>query len=334
MYLVTEDFPLTTKYIYKSASELEGAVTQEASETSSFHYDSSVEVSGNRRGDNDCDCTVECDCDSCMRCDDCNEQIDYCDCISCRRCDECDEDEEDCECHSTIAYVESCDDCNSISTLGILRACCNHREGAFLDNSSPRCMDIGNYHNDCDYDCGCEINHECRGDGSEYVDGEMVSPPLNAEDLPQWTRENYPEETNTTCGAHQHTSFKRMKYYSIVMCKGFQEYMHIGLMAWAKATGIRDGSAFYKRMNGDVHWCKKMYDAYQQIQTSDKDDCRYRIINYCWRLHGTMEVRVLPAFQNVEYTVSAQKELTRLIEQYVDSNIDSLQHRRQSITWR
>jgi hypothetical protein len=47
-----------------------------------------------------------------------------------------------------------------------------------------------------------------------------------------------------------------------------------------------------------------------------------------------MEVRVLPAFQNVDYTVSAQKELTRLIEQYIDNNIDSLQHRRQSITWR
>jgi len=334
MYLVTEDFPLTTKYIHKSAGEIEGAVTQEASETSSFHYDSSVEVCGNRRDDDcECDCTVDCDCDSCMRCDDCSEQIDYCECIECRRCDECDKDEEDCECHLTLAHVESCDLCNSISTRDSLRACEDHRSGAFLDNSSPRCMDIGNYHNDCDYDCGCEINHECR-DGTGHVDGEMVSPPLDAEDLPQWTRENYPEETNTTCGAHQHTSFKRMKYYSIVMCKGFQEYMHIGLMAWAKATGIRDGSAFYKRMNGDVHWCKKMYDAYQQIQTSDKDDCRYRIINYCWRLHGTMEIRVLPAFQNVEYTVSAQKELTRLIEQYVDSNIDSLQHRRQSITWR
>ena len=334
MYLVTEDFPLTTKYIYKSASELEGAVTQEASESSSFHYDSSVEVSGNRRDDYDCSCSNDCDCESCMRCDDCNEQIDYCDCISCRRCDSCDEDEEDCDCHSTIAYVESCEECQAISDMTTLRACDDHRQGAFLDNSNPRCMDIGNYHSDCDYDCGCEIDHTCRGDGSENVDGEMVSPPLNAEDLPQWTRENYPEETNNTCGAHQHTSFKRMKYYSIVMCKGFQEYMHIGLMAWARHTGIREGSAFYKRMNGDVHWCKKMYDAYQQIQTSDKDDCRYRIINYCWRLHGTMEVRVLPAFQNVEYTVSAQKELTRLIEQYIDSNIDSLQHRRQSITWR
>lgn len=328
MYLVTEDFPLTTKYIYKSAGEIEGAVTQEASETSSFHYDSSVEVSGNRRDDDcECDCSNDCDCDSCMRCDDCSEQIDECQCSTCLRCNECDMDEEDCDCHLTLAHVESCDECISHSLEAkTLVACDDHREGAFLDNSTPRCMDNGNYHNDCDYDCGCEINHECR-DGTGHVDGEMVSPPLDAEDLPQWTRENYPEETNTTCGAHQHTSFKRMKYYSIVMCKGFQEYMHIGLMAWAKATGIRDGSAFYKRMNGDVHWCKDMYDAYQQIQTSDKDDCRYRIINYCWRLHGTMEVRVLPAFQNVEYTVSAQKELTRLIEQYIDKNIDSLQHR-------
>jgi len=324
-----EDFPLTTKYIYKSASELEGEFTREASETSSFHYDSSVEVCGNDRN-GDCDCTAECDCESCMRCDDCNEHIDYCDCMDCLRCNSCDEDEENCECHITLAHVMSCEECQAVSDIATLRACDDHRSGAFLDDSSPRCMDLDNYHIDCDYDCGCEINHYCRE--SDNVDGEMVSPPLHSEDLPQWTRENYPEATNTTCGAHQHTSFKRMKYYSIVMCKGFQEYMHIGLMAWAKETGIREGSAFYKRINGDVHWCKDMYDAYQQIQTSDKDDCRYRIINYCWRLHGTMEVRVLPAFQNVEYTVSAQKELTRLIEQYIDNNIDSLQHRRQSIT--
>ena len=325
---------LTTKYIHKSAGEIEGAVSREASETSSFHYDSSVEVCGNRRGENECDCTIDCDCESCMRCDDCNEQIDYCQCSSCLRCNSCDEDEEDCECHLTLAHVESCEECQAVSDIATLRACDDHRSGAFLDDSTPRCMDMGNYHNDCDYDCGCEINHECSEDGSENVDGEMVSPQLNAEDLPQWTRENYPEETNNTCGAHRHDSFKRMKYYSIVMCKGFQDYMHIEMMAWAKSTGIREGSAFYKRMNGDVHWCKKMYDAYQQIQTSDKDDCRYRIINYCWRLHGTMEIRVLPAFQDVEYTVSAQKELTRIIEQYIDSNIDSLQHRRQSITWR
>ena len=124
------------------------------------------------------------------------------------------------------------------------------------------------------------------------------------------------------------------------MCKGFQEYMTKELMAWAKATGIREGSAFYRRMKGDIHWCKNMYDAYQQIQSSGKDDCRYRMINYCWSLKNnssnenmkTMEVRVLPAFQDVEYTISAHKELTRIIEQYIDDNKDSLQQRRKTIT--
>ena len=321
---------MTTKYIDKEGTELEGACTEEQAESSSFHHDSSVEVCGNER-DDDCDCTIECDCDGCMNCDNCNEQIDYCCCTACMRCNNCEEDEEDCECHLESAYDKECKDCTDIETIQG-RACRTHQMLAFEDDSSPHCMELGMYHTNCDYECGCEINHTCRGYGSDNVDGEMVSPPLKAEDLPQWIRENYPEETNSSCGAHKHTSFKRMKYYSIVMCKGFQEYMHIGLMAWAKATGIREGSSFFRRMNGEIHWCKKEYDAYQQIQTSDKDDCRYRIINYCWRLRRTMEVRVLPAFQNPEYTVSAQKELTRLIEQYIDSNIDSLKHRRQSIT--
>jgi hypothetical protein len=321
-----------TKYIDKVGQEDEGACTYEQSETSAFHYDSSVEVCGNER-DDDCDCTVECDCDSCMNCDDCNEQVDYCDCISCRRCDECDEDEDDCECHLTLAHVESCKECLEISRDNeSLLACNEHNMEAFLDSSTPRCMDIGNYHSNCDYECGCEINHECRGDGTDNRDGEMVSPPLDAKDLAQWTRDNYPQQTNTSCGSHQHTSFKRMKYYSIVMCKGFQEYMTKQLMEWAKATGIREGSAFYKRIDGQVHWCKNNYDAYQQISTSSKEDCRYRMINYCWQLHGTMEVRVLPAFQDVEYTISAHKELTRIIEQYIDDNNNSLQQRRKTIT--
>jgi hypothetical protein len=189
---------------------------------------------------------------------------------------------------------------------------------------------MDNYHSNCQYECGCEIEHECRatrrdGDG---VDGEMVSPPLPTKELSQWIRDNYPVRTNTTCGAHRHRSFKKIKYYSILMDRTFNIYLVNRLRAWGKSVGVREGSALFRRLNGDVHWCKNMYDGYRQISTSDKEDCRYRIINYCWKLHKTVEIRVLPAFQDVELTVSAHKELGDIMDDYITRNINTLEQRR------
>jgi hypothetical protein len=324
-----------TKYIDKVGEEDEGFCTEDQSESRMFHYDSSVEVSGNDRDDGGCDCDNGCDCTDCMACDDCGDPVDECGCDGCIVCNDCDCDMDDCKCYNK-RLTEGCSDCS----MNLGDACSGCREDNFRDNSRPNCMDMGNYHSNCQYDCGCEIEHECGGSDRDGSDGEMVSPPLDVADLPDWTRANYPQETNSTCGSHQHTSFKRMKYYSIVMCRGFQEYMTRELFAWAKATGIREGSSFYRRMRGDVHWCKREYDAFEQINSTSKEDCRYRVINYCWSLMShssgeqmrTMEVRVLPAFQDVEYTISAHKELNRIIEQYVETNIDSLEHRRKQMT--
>ena len=331
-----------TKYIDKVGVEAEGKCTEEQSESRMFHYDSSVEVSGNDSDsrDYDCECENNCDCTECMSCDDCGDSVDECRCDGCLVCSECKKDEDDCECYNKLITV-GCTDCELVSEKHLEQiACSGCKQDNFKMNAVPNCLEEGNYHSACEYDCGCETEHTCRGDRSDGVDGEMVSPPLDVADLPDWTRANYPEETNSTCGAHEHTSFKRMKYYSIVMGRGFQECMTRELYAWAKATGIREGSSFYRRMKGDVHWCKSEYDAFEQINSTGKEDCRYRKINYCWSLVSnssgekmkTMEVRVLPAFQDVEYTISAHKELNRIIEQYIETNIDSLEHRRKQMT--
>ena len=65
-------------FAHKDATELEGEVTQDQSESAEFHYDSSVEVCGNERddGDYDCDCENNCDCTDCMACDDCGDGVD------------------------------------------------------------------------------------------------------------------------------------------------------------------------------------------------------------------------------------------------------------------
>jgi len=313
---------MTEQIISRVGHELEGAHPRHRTQSSYWHHDSSVEVCGN----NDPDGYDNCDCYECMRCNHSDEQVENCDNEYCMFCLNCGDNfaDGDCICYQEEAFDADCDSCKSatIQNDGNKIACIGCQQFMFEDNYEHECRDT---YSDCNGDCGCR-------DDTQLVDGEMVSPPLKPEECDPWIRENYPTRTNTSCGSHQHTSFTQMKYMSIVMDREFQTYMINELLDWGNTAGVRDGSAFYRRLNGEVHWCKDKYEAYIQIHSRDKDECRYRVINYCHLLHGTMEVRVLPAFQDVELSVSAHRELTRIIEQYVRDHEDSLKTQNKTIT--
>ena len=326
--IVDKDSRKTVKddYIYKHvkfvAEEDEGACNRSQSESGSFHHDSSVEVCGNDGEESDYDC----DCWDCRACNRCDESPNYCDCPSCRYCDHCDCNFDECHCYEESAYLVECPECTIVSRNppevdnDDKVACDQHQRDAFQENSHTSCDDT---YNNCQGDCGCESEYY-----SELVDGEMVSPPLRPAQIADWSRQNYPEEVNTTCGSHQHTSFNTMKAYSIVLDRSFETYVIRRLTMWGIRHKINDGSALFRRLAGDKHWCKKGYKGYQQLITSSKDECRYQIVNYCYLLHGTVEVRVLPAFSKVELNISAHKELTRSIEQFIEMRQDSLTQRR------
>ena len=334
--IVDKDSRKTVKddYIYKHVKfvgeEDEGACNRSQSESGSFHHDSSVEVCGNEDSC-DGDCSYDCDCDGCRLCDICDYSMEECDCDECKRCDECDCRFEDCSCYITSAVSEDCSECIYIhpecdcATEESI-ACQGHQRQAFMENSYGDCESTYQH---CEGNCGCEIYHECgMNDDSGLIDGEMVSPPLRPAQLADWSRQNYPEQVNTTCGSHQHTSLNTMKDYSIVLDRSFETYVIRRLTMWGKQHNINEGSALYRRLAGDKHWCKKGYKGYEQLITSSKDECRYQIVNYCYLLHGTVEVRVLPAFSKVELNISAHKELTRSIEQFIEMKQDSLTQRR------
>ena len=322
---------MTEVYAQKDGVELEGECTSEQANSSHYHYDSSVEVCGNDE-DHECDCGNDCECDECYTCDDCGHREANCSCSDCLRCHDCEEDQEDCECDIESAFDPECDDCKEESKEHVSKvvACVEHRMEKFLNHAGAYCILIGNASLECDYDCGCDVDHNCGR--TENRDGEMVSPPIETKDLTQWIRDNHPVKTNTTCGSHRHRSFKRIKYYSILMDRTFNIFLVNRLRLWGKSVGVREGSALFRRLNGDVHWCKNEYDGYNQISTSSKEDCRYRIVNYCFKLHETIEIRVLPAFQDVELTVSAQKELGSIMDDYITRNIDSLRSIREQVS--
>jgi len=295
------------------------------------HSDHSVEVCGNRGdGDDDCNCEMECDCEECSRCDHCNTRCADCECDDCIVCYKCGDIFNDCTCYDHQPQ-EGCDDCKEVSKQqGADTACSSCQYELFSGNSCNECYERGNYYLDCSYECGCEIDHHCSRNYDE-VDGELVSPPMLRYEMIPWVREFY-GRTNSSCGEHQHFSLKMRKMYSILMDESFHEYAKERLWQWAKDMGVREGSSFYRRMRGDVQWCHDRYEAYDQINSEYKDDCRYMHVNYCWNQHKTMEVRLLPAFQDVELMVSAHKELANIIEQYCADHIDSLATRHRTIT--
>lgn len=321
--------------IDRVGNEMEGAIDQSLIDTPLFHHDTSVNVVG-RSELQDCDCSNSCACSECYRCSHSDERLDECRSYRCRVCQDCEETIESCVCFSADVDVD-CPVCYSVSKENACpTACDEHREAGFRSNSMQNCED---FYMDCDGRCGCELIHVCDSEG-KYVDGEIVSPPLDKSELEDWIRKYYPYKTNHSCGAHIHVSTIKMKYMSILMDKRFHAYLVRRLYRWGRNAGVRENSDLFKRLKGEVQWCLNRYDAVKQIHEMGRTADRYRIINYCYNIRSgdedkqrkTMEIRVLPAFRMVDLTVKSQLEVINIVEKFVRDNIHSLKICNKTIT--
>lgn len=324
MKLIAKDptIPITLDWVDLIGLEDEGAVPRRYKGTALYHPDGSVDVVGN--GDSgECYCNENCECDECLRCSGCDRDLDGCNCSSCLTCNECYEHIEECVCD--LKPNESCEDC--MSAKEICSDCVgNYRE----DHAIHSCRDRGNTYTSCSMDCGCE--HTCEFD-SEFIDGEIVSPPLTVDKILGFMDEHHVGDSNSGCGGHRHYSFKNeIKSISILMDRAFNDtYLPSGLYAWAKEAGVREGSAFYRRMEGHDHFCSPPYNAAHQFCFTGKSSERYRRVNYCYANSkeehgvGTVEIRVLPEFQRLDLMKSATIALTYLVDSFIKDNEDSLE---------
>lgn len=122
----------------------------------------------------------------------------------------------------------------------------------------------------------------------------------------------YPEYGNRTCGMHVHVSFKRQYYYRRLMDPEFYTYFKTQLLAWGERHGVKN-SNFYSRLRGENQYCKDQWLMEAQVNTAHKDSCRYAILNYCYNLHKTLEVRVLPYFKSPETAKQAVLAVLNII---------------------
>jgi len=124
---------------------------------------------------------------------------------------------------------------------------------------------------------------------------------------------------NSTCGIHVHFSFLNNFYYSKLMDLRLTDILIEELERWKETTAESNSSKdnFQHRLDGDNTYCRREYRAEQQTQLTSKDSARYTVINYCFRMHGTIEVRVLPTFEKAETAITAVKKVKKIIEDFL-----------------
>src|SRR3974377_296971 len=173
-----------------------------------------------------------------------------------------------------------------------------------------------------DEPCEC---HDLKGDGSVQVQAQYVGeiplgPFASWRDAEESIRRHYPQVVNRTCGLHVHLSFPDNGHYSALMSQRFETFLWRRLMLYGKRKNFSADGQYFQRLTGKNFYCRHRWNdnrVMEQARMSYKDEARYALINYCHRLHGTVEVRALPAFLRPASAVKAIKYLCDTFERYL-----------------
>jgi hypothetical protein len=181
-------------------------------------------------------------------------------------------------------------------------------EGAFdhFDSQDTSFHHDGSVEIDGSQDCYCDCNedgtcacceHECEhGSDFQYV-GELVSNPLTFDRVHEWLNRNYPLDFNNSCGMHIHLSFKNNLEYAKFCTPKFFHFFKDQIREWAENNGVKS-TQFFKRLDNGNTFTKDLFDCKNQLHSLGD---RYCILNYCWRKHKTIEIRLSHVWQNKNF---------------------------------
>ena len=275
-----------------------------------FKRDGSVDVNGYSDCENqdcECNCFENCECEDCLRCRECDSFIRDCNCDTCLICDSCENHYEDCDCNP-----DRCKKCKNKDNA------CEPCFEMFYDNQERHysCRETNHTYVECDTECDCECecgSHNC--DCCDSGDGEIVSIPFKDIDkLIYWVNKYYPDEVNNTCGIHVHLSFINnlgfMKMTDEKLYKQFKTHM----IEFGHKIGIPDDTKFYTRLEGTNNYCTDVFKPQNQRFGGD----RYTIFNFSNYTQNsnknTLEIRVLPCFEDKEFAKKCIREIYNFIE--------------------
>jgi len=150
------------------------------------------------------------------------------------------------------------------------------------------------------------------------IRGELRSRPMARwETIENYVSANWPTRTDRTCGFHVHISVNNTHLYSSLMEKRFYDFFLARMESWGRSNDIQN-SEFWSRLNGDNHYCKKMWNPDKQAEIAFKDTVRYAHWNFCFLQHTTAECRLFPTFKKPHVAVKAIRELLSIVEEWLD----------------
>ena len=160
-------------------------------------------------------------------------------------------------------------------------------------------------------------------DGSVRVQarhvGEYVSRPILPVEIAPWVTTNYPQAVNSSCGMHVHISVSSKLRYAHLMDKCFVRYVLKRFQQWGKSHTIKSG-AFWSRLRGGNEYCqrpKELYIPDEQVRAKAKGRApRYSVVNYCYGLHKTVELRLLPMFKDPLIGITAIHFYLETVDKY------------------
>lgn len=148
------------------------------------------------------------------------------------------------------------------------------------------------------------VHFDQPADGTFLHYGEIVSDPLEPEMLAEFAVEHCPTKANDSAGTHIHVSLKSDGMYASLLTPGFQRRLIAALTEYNETIKDSDEETYKRfkaRLAGGNRYCMKAYKGLQQSMLDHKGGARYQQLNYCYRLHGTLEIRVFPCTTNKEF---------------------------------
>ena len=158
-----------------------------------------------------------------------------------------------------------------------------------------------------------------------YV-GELPSTPQDPKDVEKWILAHYPQFVNATCGLHVHMSFRQPLLYMRLMEEDYTKAIVRFVKEWAKEERLPKDHPLWARLEGKSEFCQNRFDAENQVRQTRKDyhrdraGNRYTMVNYCYGLHSTLEVRLLPMFQESAQAVRGVKRILAITNAYLILN--------------
>lgn len=146
--------------------------------------------------------------------------------------------------------------------------------------------------------------------------GELPSSPLIPATVVPWMKKFYPTHVDDTCGLHVHQSFRWLKHYHQLMIPEYQATMLKELGEFGHQEHLGHDHPLWARLAGNSEYCKNVFTPILQATQTKKDHSmsregnRYTVMNFPFLIHGTIECRVLPMFEDVNQAIRAVRRVT------------------------